>query len=236
MAESKALDAADDGRTLPRLVDDYLARAVPGAGTPRRALVTQAGEMWQKPDGRAIRFRATEELAVEEVAFSWRARFAVARVLWLDVTDGYASGDGRLEARLLGLLPVMRRRGAETTRGEVMRYLAELPWVPHAMRANRQLEWREIDARTVEVATRPGPARVAVKLEFDDAGDIVRAYADARPYPQGREFVPRGWSGDFGGYAELGGVRLPTTAEVRWELPEGPFTYWRGEVTSFEMR
>jgi hypothetical protein len=23
---------------------------------------------------------------------------------------------------------------------------------------------------------------------------------------------------------------------VRWELPEGPFTYWRGTVTSLELR
>ena len=32
----------------------------------------------------------------------------------------------------------------------------------------------------------------------------------------------------------LGGVRLPRDGEVRWELPEGPFTYWRGRVTSLE--
>jgi hypothetical protein len=33
----------------------------------------------------------------------------------------------------------------------------------------------------------------------------------------------------------IGGVRIPTRAEVRWELPDGAFTYWRGTVTSLEI-
>jgi hypothetical protein len=40
------------------------------------------------------------------------------------------------------------------SKGEAMRYLAELPWLPQAMVANQELEWRQIDDRTVEVATR----------------------------------------------------------------------------------
>lgn len=38
--------------------------------------------------------------------------------------------------------------------------------------------------------------------------------------------------GTFGDYVELGGVRVPSSAELSWELPDRPFTYWRGEVTS----
>jgi len=42
---------------------------------PRQVRITQRGEMWQKPDGQAMRFTATQFLAVERVAFSWQARF-----------------------------------------------------------------------------------------------------------------------------------------------------------------
>ena len=35
-------------------------------------------------------------------------------------------------------------------------------------------------------------------------------------------------------YAHIGAVRLPTRGEVRWILPDGPYTYWRGEITSLE--
>lgn len=137
---------------------------------------------------------------------------------------------------MLGLVPVMRAHGQEVSEGEAMRYLSELAWVPHAMHANRQLEWHELDALTVEVATSVGPARVAIRLEFDAAGDIVGAFAEARPRLEGKASVPTPWGGVFGDYEVVGGIRLPTRADVRWELPEGPFAYWSGRVTSLELR
>jgi hypothetical protein len=47
----------------------------------------------------------------------------------------------------------------------------------------------ELDARTVEEATRFGSARLPVRLEFDAAGDIVRSSADARPRLNGKKSV-----------------------------------------------
>ena len=178
-----------------------------------------------------MRFTATQELAVEEVAFSWRARFGPL----LRVVDRFEAGAGLLEARLLGLVPVMRASGPEVDAGEAMRYLAELPWVPHALVANRQLDWREIDERTVEVGTRVGAATAAVRLELDEAGDIVGASTDARPRMEKGRAVPTPWTGRFEAYATLGGIRVPTHGAVHWELPDGPFTYWEAEITALEV-
>jgi hypothetical protein len=46
--------------------------------------------MWLKPGGRSMPFTAVEEFAVEEVAFSWRARFPIVPLVWLRVVDRYA--------------------------------------------------------------------------------------------------------------------------------------------------
>lgn len=220
---------------VPAGVGRYVDRAIPpGTAVPRRVRVTQAGEMWLKPGGRSFRFEAVEEFAVDEVAFSWRARFPIVPLVSLRVLDRYAAGEGQLEARLFGLR-LMRARGQATAEGEAMRYLAELPWVPQAMAVNRQLEWRELDRKTVEVTARVGAARVAVRLEFNAEGDIVGAWADARPRPEGKTIVPRPWGGVFADYAVVGGIRVPRQAEVRWDLPEGSFTYWRGAVTSLKL-
>jgi hypothetical protein len=189
--------------------------------------------MWQKPDGRALRFTAVEELAVGEVAFSWRARFRVAPLLSLHVHDWYRAGEAALEGRLLGF-PVLRSRGPEVTKGEAMRYLAELPWVPHAMAANPELEWRELDDTTVEVATVVASSRLAVRLHFDTPGDVVASSAEDRPRAAGKGAVDTPFRGEFGDYRMLGGVRVATTAEVAWKLPEGWFTYFRGRVTGLE--
>lgn len=192
---------------VPALVRRYLERAVPaGALVPRRVRIAQAGEMWQKPGGRPLRFSAVEELAVAEVAFSWRARFSLAPLVWLRVVDDYAGGEGRLEARLFGLVPMLRSRGPELSEGEAFRYLAELPWVPQAILANRELDWRDLDARTVEVATRFGSSRLPVRLAFDAAGDIVESSADARARFEGRKVVRSRWGGSFGDYGTVGGA------------------------------
>jgi hypothetical protein len=97
--------------------------------------------------------------------------FPIAGPLAIKVIDDYADGEGKLEARILGF-PIQRQRGRETVIGEALRYLAELPWAPHAMAHNRELEWRQLDEASVEVATRVDGERLAVKVEFDDSGDI----------------------------------------------------------------
>ena len=142
--------------------------------------------MWMKPGGRALRFTAAEEFEVRRVAFSWRARFPFG----LRVTDGYQDGRGRLEVRLAGLR-LQRQDSPEITEGEVIRYLAELPWVPHALAQNPELEWRELEERAVEVSARG----LSVRLDFDEDGDVVRASSyqrrlEGNPTPWGGEYYP----------------------------------------------
>ena len=55
------------------------------------------------------------------------------------ILDCYIDDEGLLEARLCGSLPLARAAGQEVSRGELMRYLAELIWAPHAMQHNPQL-------------------------------------------------------------------------------------------------
>jgi hypothetical protein len=221
--------------SLPQPVRAYLERALPSpASVPVAMRIEQVGEMWLKQGARPRRFTATQEYAVSDVAFTWRARFPIALGLALRVVDRYAAGEGSLEARLLGV-PVMRQRGPETSLGEALRYLAELPWAPYAMAANPHLGWRQLADGNVEVATNVGAKRAVVTIEFDSGGDVSGCRCGSRPYPQRGTFVDLPWSGSFSDYAVLGGVRLPTRAQVRWELPAGPFTYWRGTFTAVRL-
>lgn len=219
------------GDSRPPLVIDYARRALPReTATPARVRIRETGEMFREPDGRPLRFEATSEFAVRRVGFSWRARFPLAPLIAMRVHDGYADGAGWMRGSILGV-PFMRKGGPQITAGAAMRYLAELPWAPHALLANDQLEWRQTAPDVVEVATRVAEARVAVDLTFDGAGDIIRASARERPRDVD---VPRPWGGDFRDHTEVGGVRIPARGEVYWDLPEGRFTYWRATVTDLE--
>jgi hypothetical protein len=215
---------------LPELVRAYLERCLPAESPPTGVRIRQTGAMWKHPGARAQRFDATELFAVDHLEFTWRARFPILGPLALHVTDDHADGRGHMRVRIAGV-PVARATGPEIAVGGALRYLAELPWAPYAMACNRQLEWRELDARTVEVSAVVAGARQAVTLEFGDDGDIVRAAAEHRPYMRNGGYDLRPWAGDFSRYEVLGGMRMPTAAEVHWDLPAGRFVYWRGTVT-----
>jgi hypothetical protein len=219
---------------LPKLVRGYLARSLPpGENAPAVVRVRQTGEMWKKPGARPMAFEATEEFAVDRVAFSWRARFPIIGPLAMMVIDGFADGAGQLRVSLHGI-PLQTQTGPETNVGEAMRYLAELAWAPQAIAANRELDWGDVDERTVEVACDVAAAKAVVRWAFNDAGDLVRA-TGVRPFPVGKTFVPRRWGGDFAEYIDFGGTRVPSFGEAWWELPETRFVYWRGRVTALEL-
>jgi hypothetical protein len=137
--------------------------------------------------------------------------------------------------RLWGIFPIVHVSGEQVARSEAMRYLAELVWAPQAIVANHALEWLVVDESTVQVATLVGRERVAVLLHFDEVGDIVAMSAAARPRTVGKQIVDTPWHGVFGEYREFAGTRLPTTGEVSWLLPEGPFTYFRGRLTGWSV-
>lgn len=217
---------------LPALLERYLAQALPaGESTVRQVRVTQAGEMFRRPGGHPMRFTAVERFAVDRVAFAWEARFRIAPLLSLRVLDAYDHGAGSLRVRALGL-PVQSQSGRDLDVAEAYRYLAELPWMPYAIAANRELQWRPVDERMVEVATAAGGERPKVRIEFDEAGDIVRYFADARPRDVDGGSVPTRWGGELSDYRALGGMRMPARGEVYWDLPEGRLVYWRGGITS----
>jgi hypothetical protein len=82
--------------TLPVLVEEYVDRALGERrdGAVRGVRLHQIGEMWLKPGGRSLRFTATEELAVERVAFTWEARFPLAPVRLLAGSNRREEGGG----------------------------------------------------------------------------------------------------------------------------------------------
>ena len=220
---------------VPAIIQSFARRAVCENPVPNTVWLGQSGEMRPNPRDPWRRFTAEKVISIHEPGFAWLARMQVAALVSARVLDCYVGGEGLLEARLFGSLRVARAAGPQASKGELMRYLAELAWAPHATLHNPQLSWREIDATTVEVsaASQAGPARV--RLIFKN-GDITRIEADDRPRTVGRRIVPTRWQGRCYDYREMDACRIPTQAVVSWLLEDGPFEYWRGRVTAFRMK
>jgi hypothetical protein len=230
-----AVVAETSSSTVPAIIESFTRRAVSNSPVPNTVHLRQFAEMRATLSDPWRPLTAEQVISVHEPGFVWLARIQAAPLLFARILDCYVGGEGLLEVRLLGSLRLTRAAGPQISRGELMRYLAELAWAPHAMRQNPYLSWREIDETTVEVSAESvgGPARV--RMVFEN-GDIVRIEADDRPRAVGSRMIPTPWRGHLFDYREIDGCRIPTRAVVSWLLDEGTFDCWRGKVTAFTMK
>ncbi len=228
--QGRAGEAKD---SLPSMMRTFVGRNVPEGPLPTSTRVSQRGRMWRTPDSKPLEFTAFTVYSVHRVAFAWRARFpVVGPVVWLSIVDAYDRTGGRMDGRVWGLVPFMRTRGADVEIGEISRYVSEMPWTPHSILGNQELEWMESGDRTVSAVTSIGPRPVVVTFGIDAEGDVISCFMADRPRQVGRAAVPTPWRGEFADYAPVeGGLRMPRRGKVWWQLPDRPFVYWEGEIT-----
>jgi hypothetical protein len=72
-------------------------------------------------------------------------------------------------------------------------------------------------------------------LELNESGDIVRTSSTMRKLRRHGEWRSTPWGGEFGDYAQIGPLCLPTTGQAYWELETGRFVYWRGNITTANL-
>ena len=219
-----------EGAAIPDLVRDFAQRNGGRLGGPKAVRMVQRAEMRLAPAGHIIPILATQLSGTREPGFMWEATGRLGRVLPMRVLDSYVAGTGWLAVRIAGAIPVATARGHGVDRGEAMRFLAELAWNPDAVLNATGLSWLQVDALSVEVSMQTTAGTARVTLLFDSAGDIVGMTAADRPRAFGRVAVPTRWVGRFSDYGRSGDYRWPRKGEVAWDLPEGEFVYWRGEV------
>lgn len=177
-------------------------------------------------------FTATETLSTRDCAFDWRAGFGPFGLI--SVRDALERGEGRLDVKALGLVPIASApRTPELMRGELMRYLAELPWAPAAILLNSKLRWREAGQDALAVSAGAGETLTEVVLDLDSDGRIVGAFAPDRPRSVGTAYLPTPWRGQFTDYRLHEGRWIPFAGEVAWEIDGRPEVYWQGTIKTW---
>lgn len=195
----------------------------------------QSGRM--KPPGAAswMSFRATQTISTRACAFDWRARAGPLGVI--SARDALVDGEGRFDVMALGIVPISRaERSPALVRGELMRYLAELPWAPDAILLNAGLRWRVDGSDTIAVSAGAGETMAEVTLSLDREGRVVRTFAPNRPRSATTPTLPTPWHGRFSDYRRHGGMWLPFEGEVAWEIDGKVTIYWQGRLKRWEAR
>ncbi len=200
--------------------------------------LTQTGRMKAKIDAESwMAFTATQSISTRTCAFDWRARAGPLGII--SGRDALENGEGRFDITALGFIPLARAaHSAALVRGELIRYLAELPWAPDAMLLNPELRWRKdgADGFVVGAGVGAGDTAVEVALSLDTNGRIAGAFASDRPRSAVAPFLPTPWRGRFSDYRQHEGRWLPFAGEVGWEIDGAERVYWQGRIESWEAK
>lgn len=219
-----------DPDRLPALIRDFATRNGASGDGPQALAMRQAAQLRLAPGQGFIRVAATQMFSLVAPGFAWVGQGRMFGIVPLGAIDAYAGGDALFDVRLLEAVPVAHASGGPLIEGELLRYLAELPMIPGAILTNAALTFTQKDDRTVSVSTTAGAVTAAVDLIFDDKGDVVETFVPARARSVGSGFAPTPWRGRYADYRQIGPYRVPAHCEVEWLLPEGPFTYFIGDM------
>lgn len=235
ITSAEAIERRLDLNTLPPLLQEYLEKVGvrDHSSTCGSVYFEQAGLFRMNPEDQMTSFTANQTVSLSAPMFSWEASIRT-RGLPVKVCDRLIEGRGELEARLLGFLKVAKASGPELLRGELLRYLAEIPWYPSAIFNQPNIQWQQTGGSKLQGSLSVADVSATVEYRFED-GLIKSIYVPDRGRTVGSESIPTPWLGEFSEYKKVEGIVVPMRGEVSWLLPEAKFTYFKGEIVSYSL-
>ncbi|KAB1189963.1 hypothetical protein GJR96_17470 [Haloferax sp. MBLA0076] len=177
---------------------------------------------------------ATQHYTVEPPGFVWDARIDIVPSVPIRVVDAFVGGEGLLVAKLFSLVPVAEADPSqELDEGELARHLAEMVWFPTAFLPGQGVEWDAVDAHSARATIEYDGTSASVVFHVDD-DEITHVTADRWYEMDDGSYELQPWTGYFHDYHEVDGLRVPSSGEVEWNLPDGDLSYWRADIDGVE--
>lgn len=216
---------------LPEPVQRWLRYSrVIGKPRPSTVRLWQEGEFRMAADAKWMPFEAEEYYTIDPPGFIWIVRVQMAPGVTISGRDRYQQGQGSIDMRLLGLIPVAREADPKLDHGALLRYLNETMWFPAAA-LSPYISWEAIDANSARATMSYGGVSAPATFTFDDQGRLTNMIAE-RYYLPGDELET--WQTPIHSYDTFGGVRVASEGEGIWKLEDGDFAYIRLRVTDLE--
>ena len=215
---------------LPPIVQKWLVKSnVVGKELIHSVHLKQKGTMRSKQDGHWMTMSAEQFITADTPGFVWSAVIDAGYLITLNGRDKYMNGKGNMLIKGLGLVPIGNSSGNEIDQGAMMRYLAEIIWLPSAA-LNKYIQWEHINETTARATMTYANETVGGLFFFDPDGDIIGFEGKRFGNFEGH-FSLETWSIRIIGYREFDGFRIGNKCEVTWKLKNGNFTWLQLEVT-----
>jgi hypothetical protein len=218
---------------LPEPARRYLLHTIaPGAPLASQVELEMRGRIRLSPTGKWMPLRARQVMSCE--GFVWKA--SAGRLLRIVGEDRYIHGEGAMEWRLWGLIPVMNGSGPNITRAARGRFRAEAAvWLPSLLLPQQGTTWRRVDDKTAEATIEVTGAPFQLLFSIDRDGRLQKVVFSRWGNvgtDNGRwTDIPFGVT--FSDDRTFGGYTMPTQVTASWWFgTDKQFDFFEAEITS----
>ncbi len=137
--------------------------------------------------------------------------------------------------KIFGLFTVVDARGKEMNQGETVTLFNDMCFMAPASLIDRNIEWKEVDSKTVDAKFTNGKITVSAKLYFNEEGELVNFVSNDRfETTDGKNYINYPWSTPVTGYANVNGYRLPAGAKLFYKHPDEDLCYGEFNLVSID--
>lgn len=198
---------------LPDPARRLLERSIrPGSGLNPTVILRMVGEIKLK---RWMPFRARQVIRVGE-GFVWEATVGRPPVVFAG-GDTLCRGQGCLDFRLWGVVPVARSAGSDVDRSAEGRLAAEMvAWAPQALAPQMGATWNGIDETQATVSLPIGHRRVDVTVAIDEVGRLNEITMERWGNPGSKVYELHRFGAAVAATGDVGGVTIASSGTVGW--------------------
>lgn len=147
----------------------------------------------------------------------------------------YKDQTATMLVKVFGLFTVVDARGEEMNQGETVTYFNDMCFMAPATLIDPNIEWKEIDGRTILAIFTNGNIKVSSTLFFNDEGELVNFVSNDRfETTDGKTYKNYPWLTPVTGYMDINGFRLPSGAKLIYKHPDEDLCYGEFSLQSIE--
>lgn len=225
----------NDLEGLPEPVQRYFKYALKdGQEHIKFVRLKQVGKFRMKENQSWMPIKAEQYFTTEDPAFIWRVKLAMVPFIWIKGRDMYYQGRGNMLIELLSTITVADSAGSEMEISSLIRFLSEAPWFPTALLLGDYLEWKEINSNSAQVVIKDKGYTASGIFTFNEKGEIIKFVTNDRYMEVDGKYFKEQWGGYYRNYQEINGRKIPTEAEVEWNLYDRDLQYVKLKITDIQ--
>lgn len=224
------LITASDLHHLPPPVATWLEKSgVIGTPQVHHVWVSQSSEMRMSPEKERWNRAISEQVFnADDPAFTWKVKMKMGPLNIIRGKDVFEQGNGMMNIRLFGLIPVVDASGPKIDEGSIQRFLGEMAWFPQAA-LKPYITWEQVDAHTAKAVIESHGTRGEGTFYYNSEGDFIK-FTALRYKGNDSDAEREEWVITAEEYATFSGIRVPSSLQATWKLEEGDWTWLKMQV------